>query len=163
MCRLVSRPPARASLPKFAASACRSRSAPRRSFPIPTSAEGNRMPILYTSDHEWLNIEGDVATIGITDYAQSQLGDVVFIELPKIGRALKKAEPAAVVESVKAASDVYAPISGEVLEVNEGITAAPALINSDAGGKAWFFKLRIADKGELGGLMDEAAYKAHTA
>ncbi len=121
------------------------------------------MPIFYTSDHEWLNIEGGVATIGITDYAQSQLGDVVFIELPKVGRALKKAEPAAVVESVKAASDVYAPISGEVLEVNDAITAEPALVNSDAAGKAWFFKLKIADKSELGGLMDEAAYAAHTA
>ena len=121
------------------------------------------MPVLYTSDHEWLNIEGDVATVGITDYAQSQLGDVVFIELPKVGRALKKAEPAAVVESVKAASDVYAPISGEVLEVNEAITAEPALVNSDAAGKAWFFRMKIADKNELGGLMDEAAYAAHTA
>jgi glycine cleavage system H protein len=118
------------------------------------------MTILYTSDHEWLSIEGDVATIGITDYAQSQLGDVVFIELPKVGRSLKKAEPAAVVESVKAASDVYAPISGEVLDA---VTAEPALVNSDAAGKAWFFKMKIADKGELGGLMDEAAYAAHTA
>jgi glycine cleavage system H protein len=121
------------------------------------------MTILYTSDHEWLRIEGDVATIGITDYAQSQLGDVVFIELPKVGRSLKKAEPAAVVESVKAASDVYAPLSGEVLEVNETIVAEPALVNSDAGGNAWFFKLKIADRSELGGLMDEAAYQAHTA
>jgi len=121
------------------------------------------MTTLFTPDHEWLSIEGDIATIGITDYAQSQLGDVVFVELPKVGRALKKAEAAAVVESVKAASDVYAPISGEVVEVNEAITAEPALINSDAAGKAWFFKLRIADKGELGGLMDEAAYQAHTA
>jgi glycine cleavage system H protein len=121
------------------------------------------MTTLFTPDHEWLNIEGDIATIGITDYAQSQLGDVVFVELPKVGRALKKAEPAAVVESVKAASDVYAPISGEGVEVNDAITAEPALINSDAAGKAWFFKLRIADKSELGGLMDEAAYKAHTA
>jgi len=121
------------------------------------------MPVLYTSDHEWLEIEGDVATIGITDYAQSQLGDVVFVELPKVGRALKKAEPAAVVESVKAASDVYAPISGEVLEVNQALADEPALVNSGAAGKAWFFKLRIADRGELGGLMDEAAYKAHTA
>lgn len=118
---------------------------------------------LYTSDHEWLAIDGDVATVGITDYAQSQLGDVVFVELPKVGRALKKAEAAAVVESVKAASDVYAPISGEVLETNAELAGEPALVNSDAQGKAWFFKLRIADKGELGGLMDEAAYKAHTA
>ena len=120
------------------------------------------MPVLYTSDHEWLNIEGDVATVGITDYAQSQLGDIVFIELPKVGRSLKKAEPAAVVESVKAASDVYAPISGDVLEVNDAITAEPALVNSDAAA-AWFFKMKIADKSELGGLLDEAAYKAHTA
>jgi glycine cleavage system H protein len=118
---------------------------------------------LYTTDHEWLAIDGDVATVGITDYAQSQLGDVVFIELPKVGRTLKKTEAAAVVESVKAASDVYAPISGEVLEVNDAVVAEPALVNSDAGGKAWFFKIKIADKSELGGLMDEAAYKAHTA
>jgi glycine cleavage system H protein len=118
---------------------------------------------LYTSDHEWLAIDGDVATVGITDYAQQQLGDVVFVELPKVGRALKKAEAAAVVESVKAASDVYAPISGEVLETNAELAAEPALVNSDAQGKAWFFKIKMADKGELGGLMDEAAYKAHTA
>ena len=118
---------------------------------------------LYTSDHEWLSIEGDVATVGITDYAQQQLGDVVFVELPKVGRSLKKAEAAAVVESVKAASDVYAPISGEVLEVNQPVVDEPALVNSDAAGKAWFFKIRIADTSELGGLMDEAAYKAHTA
>ncbi|MDX3967410.1 MAG: glycine cleavage system protein GcvH [Bradyrhizobium sp.] len=118
---------------------------------------------LYTSDHEWLAIDGDTATVGITDYAQQQLGDVVFVELPKVGRSLKKAEAAAVVESVKAASDVYAPISGEVLEANEALVAEPALVNSDAQGKAWFFKIRIADKSELGGLMDEAAYKAHTA
>ena len=121
------------------------------------------MTTLFTPDHEWLRIEGDVATIGVTDYAQSQLGDVVFVELPKVGRQLKKAEAAAVVESVKAASDVYAPISGEVLEVNDAVAAEPALVNSDAGGRAWFFKLKIADKKELDGLMDEAAYKTHTA
>ncbi|MBR0957485.1 glycine cleavage system protein GcvH [Bradyrhizobium japonicum] len=118
---------------------------------------------LYTSDHEWLAIDGDTATVGITDYAQQQLGDVVFVELPKVGRSLKKAEAAAVVESVKAASDVYAPISGEVLEANDALTAEPALVNSDAQGKAWFFKIKVADRSELGGLMDEAAYKAHTA
>ncbi|MDD1532864.1 MULTISPECIES: glycine cleavage system protein GcvH [unclassified Bradyrhizobium] len=118
---------------------------------------------LYTSDHEWLAIDGDVATVGITDYAQQQLGDVVFVELPKVGRSLKKAEAAAVVESVKAASDVYAPVTGEVLETNAELAAEPTLVNSDAQGKAWFFKIRIADKSELGGLMDEAAYKAHTA
>ncbi|HEY8338159.1 MAG TPA: glycine cleavage system protein GcvH [Tardiphaga sp.] len=121
------------------------------------------MTTLYTEDHEWLKIDGDVATVGITDFAQSQLGDVVFVELPKIGRALKKAEAAAVVESVKAASDVYAPLTGEVLEVNAALADEPALVNSDAAGKAWFFKLKIADKGELDGLMDEAAYQTHTA
>ena len=121
------------------------------------------MTTLFTPDHEWLRIEGDVATIGITDYAQAQLGDVVFVELPKVGRAFKKADAAAVVESVKAASDVYAPISGEVIEVNTALTDEPALVNTDAAGKAWFFKLKIANKGELGGLMDEAAYAKHTA
>jgi glycine cleavage system H protein len=121
------------------------------------------MTKLFTSDHEWLQIDGDVATVGVTDFAQSQLGDVVFVELPKIGRALKKAEAAAVVESVKAASDVYAPISGEIVEINDALAADPSLVNSDAGGKAWFFKIKIADKKDLDGLMDEAAYKAHTA
>ena len=121
------------------------------------------MTVLYTADHEWLRIEGDVATVGVTDYAQTQLGDVVFVDLPKVGRVVKKAEAAAVVESVKAASDVYAPISGEVIEVNEALGADPSLVNSDPAGGAWFFKIRIADKGELDGLMDEAAYKAHTA
>ncbi|EKS37672.1 glycine cleavage system protein GcvH [Afipia clevelandensis] len=121
------------------------------------------MTTLYTSDHEWLQIDGDVATIGITDYAQTQLGDVVFVELPKVGRALKKAEAAAVVESVKAASDVYAPITGEVIEINDALVADPSLINSDPGKAAWFFKIRIANKGDLDGLMDEAAYKDHTA
>src|SRR5437763_2182766 len=106
------------------------------------------MTTLFTADHEWLRIDGDVATIGITDYAQSQLGDVVFVELPKVGRTLKKAEASAVVESVKAASDVYAPISGEVLEVNEAIVSEPALVNSDAGDKAWFFKMKIFDTSE---------------
>jgi glycine cleavage system H protein len=121
------------------------------------------MTILYTTDHEWLKIDGDVATVGVTDYAQTQLGDVVFVDLPKVGRQLKKAEAAAVVESVKAASDVYAPITGEIVEVNEALGADPSLVNSDAANGAWFFKIRIADKGELDGLMDEAAYKAHTA
>ena len=121
------------------------------------------MTTLFTPDHEWLRIEGDIATIGVTDYAQSQLGDVVFVDLPKVGRKLKNAEAAAVVESVKAASDVYAPISGEVVEVNEDLASEPALVNSDAAGRAWFFKLKIADKGELDGLMDEAAYAKHIA
>lgn len=121
------------------------------------------MTTLYTDDHEWLQIDGDVVTVGITDYAQSQLGDVVFVELPKVGRQLKKAEAAAVVESVKAASDVYAPITGEVLEINDALAAEPSLVNSDADSKAWFFKLKIADKSELDGLMDADAYKTHTA
>jgi glycine cleavage system H protein len=121
------------------------------------------MTTLFTADHEWLTIEGDVATVGITDYAQSQLGDVVFVELPKAGRTLKKAEAAAVVESVKAASDVYAPISGEVVESNAALADDPALVNSDPAGAAWFFKIKIADRRELDGLMDDAAYKAHTA
>ncbi len=120
------------------------------------------MTVLYTTDHEWLRIEGDVATVGVTDYAQTQLGDVVFVDLPKVGRVVKKAEAAAVVESVKAASDVYAPISGEVIAVNDALGADPALVNSDPAGGAWFFKIRMADKSELNGLMDEAAYKAHT-
>src|SRR5262249_59141301 len=105
----------------------------------------------------------DVATVGVPDQGQSQLGGLVFVERPKGGRSLRKAEAAAVVESVKAASDVYAPITGEVFEVNEALTAEPALVNSDAAGKAWFFKMKIFDKSELGGLRDEAAYKAHTA
>ena len=121
------------------------------------------MTVLYTADHEWLRIEGDVATVGVTDYAQTQLGDVVFVDLPKVGRVVKKAEATAVVESVKAASDVYAPVSGEVIEVNEALGADPSLVNSDPAGGAWFFKIRISDKRELDGLMDEAAYKAHTA
>jgi glycine cleavage system H protein len=121
------------------------------------------MTTLFTPDHEWLQIDGDTVTIGITEFAQSQLGDVVFVELPKTGRSLKKAETAATVESVKAASDVYAPISGDVVETNDALAADPSLINSDPQGKAWFFKLKLADKGELEGLMDEAAYKAHTA
>ena len=119
--------------------------------------------IYFTADHEWLSVEGGVATVGITDYAQEQLGDLVFVELPETGKKLTKGDTAVVVESVKAASDVYAPISGEVVEVNDALSSDPALVNSDAGGKAWFFKMKIADKSELSGLMDEAAYKKHTA
>ena len=119
------------------------------------------MTVLYTSDHEWLRIEGDTATIGITDYAQSQLGDVVFVELPKIGRQLKKAEAAAVVESVKAASDVYAPVDGEITEANGKLSSDPSLVNSAATGAGWLWKMKLADESQLAGLMDEAAYKAH--
>src|SRR6201996_6280069 len=163
ICRSRMPRPAHPCSPKSAASACPCRSRRCRSFPTPTNAEGLFMTTLFTDDHEWLKIDGDVATIGVTDYAQSQLGHVVFVELPKVGRSLKKAEAAAVVESVKAASDVYAPITGEVVEVNDAVVAEPALVNSDAAGKAWFFKLKISDKSELGGLMDEAAYAKLTA
>ena len=121
------------------------------------------MSVKYSNEHEWIRVEGDVGTIGITNYAQEQLGDVVYVELPEVGKTVDKGDEAAVVESVKAASDVYAPISGEVTEVNDALSAEPALVNSDAAGKAWFFKLKIADRSELDGLMDEAAYKAHTA
>ena len=115
------------------------------------------MTTLFTSDHEWLRIEGDVATIGVTDYAQSQLGDVVFVELPKLGRSLKKAEAAAVVESVKAASDVYAPVAGVVAAVNEGIVAAPEKVNADPYG-SWFYRLQPSDPAALETLLDATAY-----
>lgn len=118
------------------------------------------MPTYYTKDHEYIRVEGDTGTVGITHYAQEQLGDVVFVELPEIGRAVKKGGEAAVVESVKAASEVYAPVSGEVVEVNAGLPDQPATINEDPEGKGWFMKIRLADTGELAGLMDEAAYKA---
>jgi len=114
----------------------------------------------FTKDHEWVRAEGGIGTIGITDYAQGQLGDVVFIELPEVGRKAKQGEAVAVVESVKAASDVYAPLTGEVTEVNADLAASPALVNEDAQGRAWFFKIRIANAGELDALMDRAAYEA---
>ena len=117
--------------------------------------------VKYTEDHEWIRIDGDIATIGITDYAQEQLGDVVFVELPDAGRAVEKGGEAAVVESVKAASEIYAPVAGEITEVNQAIADDPALVNSDPSGEGWFFKLKIADAGDLEGLMDEAAYKSH--
>lgn len=112
----------------------------------------------YTAEHEWLTVEGDVATVGITEHAQQQLGDVVFVELPVIGRKVEKGKDAAVVESVKAASDVYAPITGEIVDVNKALAENPALVNEDAEGKAWFMKIRIADSKELDGLLDKAAY-----
>jgi glycine cleavage system H protein len=118
------------------------------------------MTIYYTKDHEYIRVEGDTGIVGITNYAQEQLGDVVFVELPDIGKAVKKGGEAAVVESVKAASEVYAPVSGEVVEVNAGLPDQPATINEDPEGKGWFMKIRLADQGELVGLMDEAAYKA---
>ena len=119
------------------------------------------MAIYFTRDHEWVRIDGELATVGITDYAQAQLGDVVYVELPEIGATLKKGAEAAVVESVKAASEVYAPISGTVEAVNDAIVAAPGTINEAPEGEGWFMRLVVADKGELDGLLDEAAYKAY--
>lgn len=116
--------------------------------------------VKYTRDHEWIRVEGDVAVIGITDYAQTQLGDVVYVELPEIGRRVAQGKETAVVESVKAASEVYAPISGEVIAVNDALSGEPGKVNSDPQGEGWFLKLRIADAKELDGLMDEKAYAA---
>lgn len=114
----------------------------------------------FSKDHEWVRIDGEVATVGITAHAQDKLGDVVFVEVPDVGRTVKAGESCAVVESVKAASDVYAPVSGEVIEANGDLAGQPALVNEDAEGRAWFFKVRLANKGELDGLMDRAAYDA---
>jgi glycine cleavage system H protein len=113
----------------------------------------------YTKDHEWVRIDGDLAIVGITDYAQSQLGDVVYVELPEIGHRVEKGKEAAVVESVKAASEVYAPVSGEVAEVNQLLAAEPATVNADPMGDGWFLKLRLDDPKQLDGLMDEEGYK----
>ena len=115
--------------------------------------------IRFTRDHEWIRLDGDVAVVGITDYAQSQLGDVVYVELPEIGRRVEQGKEAAVVESVKAASEVYAPVSGEVVEVNDALAGDPAKVNADAMGEGWFLKLRLADPKELDGLLDEGAYQ----
>ena len=117
----------------------------------------------FTKDHEWVRLDGDLAVIGITDYAQSQLGDVVYVELPEIGRRVEQGKEAAVVESVKAASEVYAPVSGEVVAVNEALAADPAKVNADPMGEGWFLKLRLADPKQLDGLMDEAAYQRFVA
>ncbi len=114
----------------------------------------------FTDEHEWIDLEGDTATVGITDYAQGQLGDIVFVELPSVGTMLEKGKDAAVVESVKAASDVYAPISGEVTEANGALEDDPALVNSSPEEDGWFFRMTISDKSQLEGLMDQAAYKS---
>ena len=114
----------------------------------------------YTKEHEWVRAEGDIVTVGITPFAQEQLGDVVYVELPEVGRKVEQGKEMAVVESVKAASEVYAPLTGEVVEVNTALTDAPATVNEDALGKGWFGTLKIADQGQLAGLLDEAAYKA---
>jgi glycine cleavage system H protein len=113
----------------------------------------------YTEEHEWLNLDGDVATIGITGHAAELLGDVVFVQLPELGARLAKGSGSAVVESVKAASDVYAPLAGEVVEINEAIVKDPALVNKDPQGAGWFFKLRLKDPKAMDGLMDEATYQ----
>ncbi len=116
--------------------------------------------VKYTDQHEWIRLEGNVGTVGITPYAAEQLGDVVYVELPAIGKAVKQAEETAVVESVKAASEIYAPVGGEVTEVNEALADNPALINEDPAGAGWFFKIQIADSSETDKLMDEDKYQA---
>ena len=117
------------------------------------------MSVYFTKEHEWIRVDGDTATIGISNHAQEQLGDVVFAEIPEAGRRLSKGQEAAVVESVKAASDVYAPVSGEVIEGNQAIVDDPALINRDPEGEGWFFKLKLDNPAEVEGLMDDAAYR----
>jgi glycine cleavage system H protein len=116
--------------------------------------------VKYTDEHEWISIEGDVGTIGISAYAQEQLGDVVFVDVPQAGRKVAKGESVAVVESVKAASDIYAPATGEIIEANAGLAETPGDVNAEPMGKGWFFKMKLADKAELAGLMDQAAYEA---
>lgn len=118
------------------------------------------MPRYYTEEHEWIDVDGDVATVGITDFAQGQLGDIVFVEVPDTGAELSQGGDAAVVELVKAASDVYAPVDGTVTEGNGALEEDPALVNSDPEGEGWFFRLTLSDKSQLDGLMDAAAYKA---
>jgi glycine cleavage system H protein len=117
------------------------------------------MSLYFTKEHEWIRVEGDTATVGISNHAQEQLGDIVFAEVPEAGRRVSKGQEAAVVESVKAASDVYAPLSGEVVEGNQALADDPSLINSDPQGQGWFFKLKLDNPGELEGLMDDAAYR----
>lgn len=117
------------------------------------------MTMYFTREHEWIRVEGDTATIGISNHAQEQLGDIVFAEVPEAGRRVSRGEEAAVVESVKAASDVYAPVTGEVIEGNPAVADDPAIINRDPEGEGWFFKLKLSDPSELDGLMDEPAYR----
>ena len=117
----------------------------------------------FTEDHEWIELDGEIGTVGITDYAQEQLGDIVFVDVPEDGKELSKGDEAAVVESVKAASDVYSPVSGTVIEGNAALADTPALVNEDPEGDGWFFKLTLTDTSELDGLMDEVAYEAFVA
>ena len=121
------------------------------------------MTLKYTEDHEWLKIDGDIAIVGITHHAQDALGDVVFVDLPAVGKTLAQKEVAGVVESVKAAADVYMPVSGEVLEVNEALRDDPALANTDPLGAGWFFKVKLSDASQLAALMDETRYSAFSA
>jgi glycine cleavage system H protein len=117
----------------------------------------------YCASHEWIRLEGDIATVGISDHAQAELTDVVFVELPTIGRNVDAGDPTAVVESVKAASDIYAPIGGEVIEANDAVEADPSLVNTDPYGKGWIFKLRVKDPADAARLMDASAYQSHIA
>ena len=117
------------------------------------------MTSYFTREHEWIKVDGDTATVGITDHAQEALGDIVFTEVPEAGKQLSKGQDAAVVESVKAASDVYSPVSGEVVEGNQAVIDDPSLVNSDPEGAGWFFRIKLSDNGELDGLMDEGAYR----
>jgi glycine cleavage system H protein len=117
------------------------------------------MTTRYTKDHEYIRVEGDAGIVGITDYAQSQLGDVVFVELPSVGKTVRKGDEAAVVESVKAASEIYAPVSGEVVEVNSDLEASPGTVNEDPAGRGWFMKIRITDQSEIDGLLTEEQYQ----
>jgi glycine cleavage system H protein len=119
------------------------------------------LDVRYTKDHEWIRLDGDVGVVGITTYAQSQLGDVVYVELPAIGKRLEKGAEAAVVESVKAASEVYSPVGGEVVAVNDALEAAPAMVNEDAEGEGWFLKLRLSDPKQLDALMSAEAYQRY--
>ena len=121
------------------------------------------MSIKYSEDHEWIVVEGDIATVGITDFAQAQLGDIVFIELPEVGHEMSAGDDVAVVESVKAASEIYAPLTGEVTEINEALEEAPDTVNKSPMDEGWFFKIKLSDTSEIDGLMDEAGYKAFVA
>ena len=121
------------------------------------------MSIKYTEDHEWVKVDGDIAIVGITEHAQDALGDVVFVELPEVGKTLAQKDVAGVVESVKAAADVYMPVSGEIVEINQALADEPSLANSDPMGAGWFFKVKLAKADEVAALMDEAAYKAFAA
>lgn len=119
------------------------------------------MTVKYTEDHEWIRVEDGIGTVGITDHAQEQLGDVVFVELPEVGATVAKGDASGVVESVKAASEIYAPVSGEIVDANAALVDAPQTVNTDPTGAGWFYRIRLSDPSQLDGLMDEAAYKAH--